>query len=300
MMRIFMTGAGGYLGGSVAAALLAQGHTVYGLVRDEEKGALLRARGIHPVFGSLDDAEILAQNAREADAVISAASADHESSLRAFVEALAGTGKLLLHTSGSSVVGDDVRGNLASDAVFDEDTPFVVRPTKQARHDLNQRLLAAATRGVRTVIVCPSLVYGIGDGLNSSSIQIPFLVKQAKDSGVVRVVGRGLNRWSTVHIDDVTSLFILAVDRAPAGAFYFAENGESSFAEIGEALAKRLDLGPVQAWDAQVLAEKWGVGMAYYTLGSNSRVRARRARRELGWSPRHPSALQWIRDEMPL
>lgn len=299
-MRIFMTGPAGYLGGSVAAALLDQGHIIYGLARDEAKGELLRARGIRPVVGSLDDADVLARSAHEADAVISAASADHEPSLRVFVEAMEGTGKLLLHTSGSSVVGDDVRGVEASDAVFDEDTPFVVRPTKQARHDLNKRLLSAAARGVRTVIVCPSLVYGVGDGLNPNSIQIPFLVNQAKQSGVVRVVGPGLNRWSTVHIGDVTSLYSLAIDKAPAGAFYFAENGESSFAEIGEAISQRLNLGPVQAWDAQELAEKWGVGMAYYTLGSNSRVRARRARQELGWSPRHPSVLQWIHDDMPL
>lgn len=299
-MHIFMTGAGGYLGGSLAARLIREGHTIHGLVRDEQKGARLLERGIHPVFGSLDDVDVLTRSAREADAVISAASADHEPSLQVFVDAMAGTGKLLMHTSGSSVVGDDVRGDAASDAIFDEDTPFVVSPTKQPRHALNQRLLAASARGVRTVIVCPSLVYGEGAGLNTKSIQIPFLLEQARTDGVVRVIGRGLNRWATVHIDDLTSLYSLALEKAPPGSFYFAENGESSFAELGQALAQRLNAGSVQSWDAAVAAEKWGVGMACYTLGSNSRVRAKRARRELGWDPRHLSARLWILDEMPL
>jgi nucleoside-diphosphate-sugar epimerase len=299
-MKIFMTGAGGYLGGSLAARLIEEGHTVHGLVRDEQKGELLRARGIHPVLGSLDDADVLLRGAQEADAVISAASADHESSLHVFVGAMEGTGKLLMHTSGSSVVGDDVRGDMVSESIFDEDTPFVVRPTKQPRHELNQRLLAASARGVRTVIVCPSLVYGVGAGLNTKSIQIPFLLDQAQASGVVRVIGRGLNRWSTVHIDDLTALYSLALAKAPPGSFYFAENGESSFAELGEALAQRLASGSVQSWDAEVAAEKWGVGMAYYTLGSNSRVRGKRARKELGWAPSHSSARQWILDDMPL
>jgi nucleoside-diphosphate-sugar epimerase len=299
-MKLFMTGAAGYIGGSIAARLVAQGHAVRGLLRDESKAAALRAAGVEPVIGSLDDAQLLAREAREAEGVVNTANADHLASLQAMIGALENSGKPLLHTSGSSVVGDDAHGDALSERIFDEDTPFVVAPAKQARHALNATVLGAAARGVRSVVVCPTLIYGEGAGLNTRSIQIPFLVEQARAHGVVRVVGKGLNRWSTVHIDDLADLYLQALGQAPAGAFYFAENGESSFADIGEAIAKRLGLGRVESLPAEEAAAMWGPARAYYTYGSNSRVRATRARRELGWSPRHASALEWIENEMPL
>ena len=299
-MRLFLTGASGYIGGSIAARLVASGHSVRGLVRDPSRSGLLAARGIEPVPGSLADEDVLAREARASDGVVNAADADHLPSLQVLLRAMEGSGKPLLHTSGSSVIGDDARGNRVSDAIFDEDTPFVVAPAKQARHDLNGTVLAAAARGVRSVVICPTLIYGVGKGLNPSSIQIPFLVAQARSQGAVRVVGLGLNRWSNVHVDDLADLYLLALERAPAGSFYFAENGEASFAEIGAAIAARLGLGAVESLPAEQAATSWGPGRAYYTFGSNSRVRAVRARRELGWAPRHGSALDWIRDAMPV
>lgn len=299
-MKLFITGAAGYIGGSIAARLVAQGHTVRGLLRDEAKAPALFACGIEPVIGSLDDEDVLAREAREADGVVNTANADHLASLQVMIAALEGSGKPLVHTSGSSVIGDDARGNWLSQSIFDEDTPFVVEPAKQARHALNGTVLAAAARGVRSVVVCPTLIYGVGTGLNPHSIQIPFLVEQARTHGAVRVVGKGLNRWSTVHIDDLADLYLLALEKAPAGSFYFAENGEASFAAIGEAIAARLGMGPPESWPAESAAQQWGEARAYYTYGSNSRVRAKRARTELGWSPRHTSATSWITTEMPV
>jgi nucleoside-diphosphate-sugar epimerase len=136
--------------------------------------------------------------------------------------------------------------------------------------------------------------------LNRQSIQIPFLVEQARQHGAVRVVGAGVNRWSTVHIGDLVDLFVLALQKAPPGAFYFAENGEASFGSIGEAIALRLGMGPVASIPAEEAAQLWGTAKAFFTFGSNSRVLSRRARRELGWTPRHASALAWIRNEMPV
>ena len=299
-MRIFLTGATGYIGGSVAAALIGAGHHVRGLVRDSTKVAGVEALGIKSVVASLDDGEVLTREARAADAVISAASADHAASVRAMLAGMEGTNKPLLHTSGSSVIGDDVRGNAAAEAVYDESTPFVVHPGKQARHDLNQMVLSSATRGVRAMVICPALIYGAGRGLNRHSVQIPFLVNQAREHGVVRVVGRGVNRWSTVHINDVVSLYLLALQRGSAGAFYFAENGEAAFAEIGTAIAQRLNLGAVESIPAEAMAAQWGEAKAFFTFGSNSRVRAVRARQELGWQPVHTSAVEWVSSEPAL
>jgi len=299
-MKIFLTGATGYIGGAVAAGLIDAGHRVRGLVRDPGKVGDVAARGIEPVVADLDDGEVLNREARAADGVVSAANADHLPSVQALLAGLEGSGKPLLHTSGSSVIGDDARGNFAGAAIYDETTPFVVHPGKQPRHALNQTVLAAAARGVRAIVICPTLIYGTGRGMNPHSIQIPFLVRQAREHGAARVVGQGLNRWSTVHIDDLVDLYRLALERGRAGAFYFAENGEASFAEIAAAIAARLRLGVVEPLAAETAAAQWGEARAFFTYGSNSRVRAVRARRELGWQPRHASAVAWIGSEMDL
>jgi nucleoside-diphosphate-sugar epimerase len=153
--------------------------------------------------------------------------------------------------------------------------------------------------GVRSIVICPSLIYGQGKGLNPNSIQIPFLASNARQQGRVQIVGDGLNVWSNVHIDDVVDLYMLCLEKAPAGALYFAENGEASFIEIGSALAKRLGLPTVEALNSDTAANLWGIPRAHYSLGSNSRVRSVRAKHELGWVPRHTSVVDWILSEMP-
>ncbi len=299
MTTVFLTGATGYIGGTVAARLVAAGTRVRGLVRNADSAALLARRGIEPVPGTLDDTELLTREARAADGVIDTASADHAASVRALIAGLEGSGKLLLHTSGSSVIGDDARGHRRSEAIFNDDSPLVVNPMKQARRDIDLMVLAAAARGLRSVVICPSNIYGVGTGLNPDSVQIPFLAANGREQGRVQIVGAGLNVWSNVHIDDVVELYLLALDRAPAGAFYFAENGEASFREIGAAIATRLDLPGVESLQPEAAAQRWGEARAYFSLGSNSRVRAVRARNELGWAPRHPSVIDWILRELP-
>ena len=109
-MKIFCTGTSGYIGGSVAAHLLAAGHQVTGLVRSQHKADAVRDRGIEPVRGTLEDAEVLAQAARAADIVVNAASADHRGAVVALLDALAGSGKPFIHTSGSSIIGTRAGG----------------------------------------------------------------------------------------------------------------------------------------------------------------------------------------------
>src|SRR4051812_35536652 len=98
-MKVFCTGASGYIGGSVAAGLVAAGHRVTGLVRSPEKAEAVRARGIQPLLGSLDDGERLAQAAQAADIVVNAASADHMGAVAALLGAVTGSGKPFIHTS---------------------------------------------------------------------------------------------------------------------------------------------------------------------------------------------------------
>ena len=103
---------------------------------------------------------------------------------------------------------------------------------------------------------------------------------------------------STKHIDDVVDLYLLALAKAPSGAFYFAANGEASFKDVGLALAQRLTLAGVESLDPELAAKLWGIPRAFYSFGSNSRVRSVRAREELGWSPSHTSLIDWILNEM--
>ncbi|MEZ5852035.1 MAG: NAD-dependent epimerase/dehydratase family protein [Hyphomicrobiaceae bacterium] len=293
-MRIFCTGASGYIGGSVAAAMVASGHEVSGLVRSERSAEQVRALGVAPVLGSLDDLDILRHAAGSADVVVNAASSDHEASALAMLESLVGTGKAFMHTSGSSIVGTQAAGHRVDD-VFDEATPLKASSGRAARIALNARILGFAERSVRSVIICPSLIYGLGTGPARHSIQVPWLIALARKAGVAKHYGPGENIWANVHIADLVDLYRLALDAAPAGAFYFAENGENSMKEICEAINRTLGVaGGTQEMSLEDAAREWGEGPTQNTMGSNSRVRAVRARTELGWSPSRPSLIYEI------
>jgi nucleoside-diphosphate-sugar epimerase len=293
-MRVFITGASGYIGGSVAAALVAAGHRVSGLARTDEAAAALADRGITPVRGTLDEPEVLAKAAREADVTINAANAGHRSAAEAMIEALTGAGKTFVHTDGSSIVGTRARGELV-DAIFDEDTPFTPTPQRAPRVEIDKMVRNAANRGARSVVIAPSLIYGRGRGHNPHSIQVPWLIRLAKKSGVAKHIGPGENRWANVHIDDLVALYLLAIEKAPAGAFYYAENGENSMREMCEAISRMLGQGGrTQSMSIAEAAAEWGDGPANDTMGSNSRVRAKRARAELGWRPNAASLIEEI------
>lgn len=297
-MKIFITGAGGYIGGSVAAALIKKGHSVSGLTRSESVAEQLKDYGIDPVIGSLDDFELLMDQARKSDAVINTANADHLGAVEALIAGLKGTGKALIHTSGSSIVGDDARGDFLSDAVYSEDTPLLVDARKQARRNIDLLVIEACKLNIRSLVIIPSLIYGYGTGLNKSSIQIPFLVNNSIQTGEVQIVGKGLNTWSNVHIDDLVDLYCLVLDGAPAGSFYFAENGEAPFLSIAEAISEHLGINKIEHLSPEVAIEKWGMARALFTFGSNSRVRSVRAQRDVNWKPKHASVQKWILTEM--
>ena len=293
-MLIFLTGANGYIGGAVAAALIAAGHRVRGLVRDQTKAAAVAAHGMEPVIGSLDDAALLQAQARAADAVINAANSDHRGAVEALLAGLSGSGKCFIHSSGSSIIADLAMGE-PSDKIFYEDTPITPVADKAARVAIDRLVLAAP--GIRAVVLCNSMIYGNAIGPPAQSVQVPALVRQARASGIVRYIGRGLNRWSNVHIADVAALYVLALARAPAGSFMYVDGGEESLRAIAEAVAARLGFGPAQPWTAEEAIGFFGRNSAVYSLGSNSRVRGKAAA-ALGWSPTRRSITQWIAEEL--
>jgi nucleoside-diphosphate-sugar epimerase len=297
-LKIFVTGASGFIGGSIAAHLARAGHQVRGLIRKPEHGAELQRLGIEPVLGTLDDRALLSAEAQAADAVINAASSDHEGAVRALIDGLAGSGKVFLHTSGSSIVGDASGGEAGEARIYHEDALPTPTADKAARVAIDQLVLDAAQRNVRSAVLCNTLIYGHGAVAGSASVQLPRLVRQAQKSGVVRHVGSGGNIWSNVHIDDVAELYRLALDKTPAGTFYFVESGEASFSDMSAAIARAMKLGTPQDWPLEDAKQEWGYEMASYGLGSNSRVRGERARKLLGWQPRRTSVIEWIERDM--
>ena len=297
-MKIFITGASGFIGGSIAAHLVRAGHHVRGLIRKPEHAAELQRLGIEPVIGTLDDRALLISEARAADAVINAASSDHQGAVNALIEGLAGSGKPFLHTSGSSIVGDASGGEAGAARIYHEDALPEPTADKAARVAIDQLVLDAAQQNIRSAVLCNTLIYGHDAVPGSASVQLPRLVRQAQKSGVVRHVGSGGNIWSNVHIDDVAELYRLALEKTPAGTFYFVESGEASFRDMSAAIAHAMKLGEPQDWPLAEAQKEWGYEMASYGLGSNSRVRGERARKLLGWQPERTSVIDWIERDM--
>ena len=294
-MKIFITGASGYIGGSVATVLREAGHEISGLARSSKRADQLRMGGIAPVLGSLEDSRVLAEAAVNADAVINCADSDHRGAVEVMLQAMEDTDKPFLHTSGTSIVGYPDQGEV-SDSIFDEEMPFTPSPGRIERVSINEEVVKAANRGIRTVVLCPSLIYGEGLGISKDSMQVPWLLTVADKFGTAKHIGSGGNIWSNVHIQDLTDLYCLALKGAPSGSFYFAENGENSMREVCESINTMMGVNspPLSMTIAEASVE-WGESPANHTMGSNSRVRAKRARLELGWDPKADSLINEIK-----
>ena len=284
-MRVFVTGATGYVGSAVVEALRREGDEVTGLARSDDAARALEAAGCDVVRGSLGDADALARGAREADAVIHAGAtggADQAqvdtAAVATLLDALAGSGKPFVYTSGLWVLGD------TGDAEVDEDAPLNPAEIVAWRAEVERTVRDAAARGIRTVVLRPGVVYGRGGGTPR------MFVSAARKKGVVRYVGDGAQRWPPVHVDDLAELYVLALD-APAGTVLNAAGPSLTAREIAEAAA--------QANGAR--AEPWPLDAARAVLGPfadalalDQQVSAARAH-ALGWKPSRPSVLEELR-----
>jgi nucleoside-diphosphate-sugar epimerase len=221
-MRIFVTGATGYIGSAVVSTLQRAGHEVVALTRSAGRAAALQAAGVRAVVGDLRHADRLREELRGHDAYIHLA--EHEESGRADVDRAAIRALLegahgerpgaegpavLVYTSGVYILGD-TRGQPA-----DESTP-VDHPAEVVRwRPAHERLvLDAADAAVVTAVIRPGMVYGGAGGL------VGALFASAVDEGAATFVGDGMNRWSLVHRDDLAALYRLVVERRLGGIFH--------------------------------------------------------------------------------
>jgi nucleoside-diphosphate-sugar epimerase len=159
-------------------------------------------------------------------------------------------------------------------------------------------VLGAAGRGVRSVVIRPALLYGRGPGLNPHTHQLPQLARITVARGQPAAhVGRGLNVWSHLHIDDLAELYLRTLADAPPGSLYFAESGEASWRDMAIGIGRAVGLsGEPEALPTEEALRLLGIG-AVTSFGSNSRVSAEKARRMLGWKPAAPSLWDDLRTD---
>ena len=282
-MRVLVVGASGFIGGAVALRFIREGHTVYALVRDPDNFARVEAAGLSICAGSLDDAPSLARAIATVGAVINAADSDHAAGVQAILRAIEGTGKTFIHTSGISVCADRAAG-ADGGAIIDETTAFRPIPQRAARHAVDLAVRGAAEGGNRCMVICCPLIYGAPVWPGRESVQLPHLVKDARERRIARYVGAGLARWSHAHIDDIAEAYVAALAKGQAGALYYPENGEIAWSELA-ALIGRVLGAPAGSWSLDDAIEAWGP-RALWTYSSNARTRGRRIRADLGWLPR--------------
>ena len=288
-MRIFITGASGWIGTAVTAELLAAGHDVVGLARSAASADRITALGGTPWRGSLEDPESLRAGAAESDGVVhlgyhhdfsqmaEAARLDR-AAIETLGDALAGSGRPLLIASGALGLADGRPGT-------ETDRPD---PASHPRVANAPAALDLVERDVRSVVVrfAPT-VHGAGDhGF------MAVLSGIARERGVSAYVGDGANRWPAVHRSDAADLVRRAVEGAPAGSVLhaIAEEGVRT-RDIAQALGESLSLPVAPIAPAEAPAHFGWMGMFF---GADLPTRSDATRRELGWTPTHPGLLEDI------
>ena len=297
-MRIFITGATGYIGRVVTERALAAGHQVHGLSRNAVGDARLRALGATPVRGELTSLDVLRSESDQAGAVLQLAyihdwAMNYEDILRidaaavdALAEPLQGTDKALVVTSGTAVVEPDAGGGETT-----EEAPLSATFVLKDRIRSERHALRLAEIGVRvSAIRLPPYVYGRG-----GSGFVPMLLQAAANAGESLYVDDGKLRTSDVHVDDAADLFLLAARSAKAGDVF---NGTAStnvtLRELAEAIGAVLQV-PVRSVSRAEADAQWGPFLTAFVQFEN-RASNRKAVQQLGWHPTGPDMLTDIRD----
>lgn len=294
-MRVMVTGATGLIGGAVARRLASAGHEVVGLARSDASAARLAEQGCSAVRGDLADAASLAEAARGVGAVVHAAASNDqnraaydEAATRAILDALRGTAKRILYTSGCLLYG------ATGDTPATEDSPLYPIDLVRFRRALEGEVLAAATDGVHSIVIRPGWVYGNRGGTAM------MMYGSAKEHGAARHVGDGKNRWMTVHADDLADLYLLALEKAPAASIFNGVHGAAiPLIEIARAASEGAGAGGrVAEWPLDDARQ--GLGGFADAIACDQVISGELARSELGWSPSRHSIVDELRFYAPM
>lgn len=280
-MRVFLTGANGWVGSIIVRELLDAGHSVVGLVRSREKGEALAAVGGTPLLGSLTDLDVLRRGASDADGVIHTAfgldfskmaelGAEDARAIETFGEAFADSSRPILVTGGIGLV--------PSGKVFTEEERPPVMPDFPRASE--QTAFALADRGVHASVVrLPRSVHGLGEAHGF----VPMLAAVAREKGVSAYVGDGGNLWPSVHRTDAASMYRLALERGARGeAFHAVAEQGVPYRLIAEAIGKGTGV-PAKSLTSEEAAVHFG-GLAKWVEGSGP-ASSDWSRTVLGWKP---------------
>ncbi len=286
-MRVFVTGATGFIGSAVVAELIDAGHDVIGLARSDEAAAAVQAAGAEAHRGALDDLDSLRRGAAAADGVI------HTAYIHDFsqMENAARTDLLAIETLGTALEGSDQPMVISTGTALikpgqvatEEDS---TDPDSHPRLKVEDAAKAFAERGVRTATVRPGAsVHGEGDhGF------VPVLIDIARTKGVSAYIGEGSNRWPAVHRLDAAHLYRLALEKAPAGSVFHAIADEGvPTREIAEIIGRHLDL-PVVSIAPEDAAEHFGWMGMFFAVDAPASSALTQER--LGWRPTHPGLIE--------
>lgn len=284
-MRVFVTGASGFIGSAVVPELIAAGHEVLGLARSEASARALTTAGAAVQRGSLDDPDSLRAGAAAADGVIHLAFihdfSQYEAAARTDTAAIQALGDALAGSDQPLVVASGLLG-IAPGRIATETDPA---PAGWARGRSEEALLALAARGVRTSIVrLPPSVHGTGDrGF------VPALIAAARSHGAAAYVGDGASRWPAVHRSDAARLFRLALEHAPAGTRLHAAADEGiPTRELAAAIGRRLGVPAVSQTPEEAART---LGFLARLIALDAPASSARTRELLGWRPTGPGLL---------
>jgi nucleoside-diphosphate-sugar epimerase len=290
-MRVFVTGATGWIGSAVVPELIGAGHQVVGLARSDAAAAALTAAGAEAYHGTLDDLDGLRIAAQASDGVIHLAF-KHDLVYTGNFEAAADADRLAIEVFGDAFAGSDrplviasgVLG-LASGRVATERDGHGSAPDVSPRLANSEMVLGLASRAVRSSVVrlAPTVH---GDGDNGF---VAILVGIAREKGVSAYIGDGLNRWTAVHRLDAARLFRLVIEQAPAGSTLHgvAEEGVP-LRDIAQAIGRHLDL-PSVSISPEDAGEHFGFLAGFLAL--DSPASSALTREQLGWQPTHPGLI---------
>lgn len=296
-MRVFVTGASGWIGSAVVPELIGAGHQVTGLARSDASAAALTAAGAQPYRGSLDDLDDLRSAAAAAEGVIHLAF-KHDIAFSGGFEAAAQADRRAIETIGEALAGSDrpfliasgtlglSLGRVATERDGHGGTATTQPTSGPAIRMANAELtLGLAAQGVRSSVVrLPPTVHGQGDNGFMTAI-----VAVARDKGVSGYIGDGANRWPAVHRLDAAPLFRLALEKAPAGSTLHAIADEGvPIRAVAEVIGRHLDL-PVAAVSPEDADEHFG-WLAHF-LATDSPASSTLTRELLGWHPTHPGLI---------
>ena len=290
-MRVFVTGASGWIGSAVVSELLKAGHQVLGLASSDTAAAAVTALGAEVHRGSLDDLDSLRAGAATSDGVVHLGYNHDFSRMEAAAQtdltALDAIGATLAGTDRPLVIASGVLGLAPGRTATERDVPD---PSLHPRIAGAQAALSLATRGVRSSMVrfAPT-VHGAGDhGFMATLVGI------ARDKGVSGYIDDGTNHWPAVHRLDAGNLVRRAVEDAPAGSVLhaIAEEGVPTRA-IAEAIGRGLDV-PVVSVPAEQASDHFGWLARFF--GTDSRASNELTRQLLGWEPTHPRLIADLED----